>query len=92
MVIHVNVLHLSFSPAPAPPAHCYVIAENKVHYTYSHLWSSKVISGWLVERQQTVVVWRFVWIVYGELSVMTSGQLLMPMWLADSLGTLDQVS
>lgn len=41
MVIHVNVLHLSFSPAPAPPAHCYVIAENKVHYTYSHLWSSK---------------------------------------------------
>ena len=29
--------------------------------------------------------------MYGELSVMTSGPLLMPMWLVDSWVTLEQV-
>ena len=50
-----------------------------------------VTSGWLVGQHQTEVVWRCVWTVYGELSVMTSGPPLMPMWLVDSWVTLEQV-
>ena len=51
-----------------------------------------VTSGWLVGRHQTEVVWKCASMVCGELSVMTSGQLLMPMWLADSWVILEQVS
>ena len=51
-----------------------------------------VTSGWLVVQHQTEVVWRCAGMVCGVLSVMTSGLILMPMWLADSWVTLEPVS
>ena len=51
-----------------------------------------VISGWLVGQQQTKVVWRSARMVCGELSVMTSGQMLMPTSFAVSWVTLEPVS
>ena len=50
-----------------------------------------VTSGWLVEQHQIEVVWRSARTGRGEPSVMTYGPPLMPMWLADSWVTLEQV-
>ena len=58
----------------------------------SHLQLAVLVkSGWLVEQHQTEVVWRSAGTGCGEPSVMTSGPLLMPPWLADSWVTLEHV-
>ena len=51
-----------------------------------------VTSGWLVGQQRTEVELRSAEMVCGGLSVMTSGPILMPVWLANSLATLEAVS
>ena len=51
-----------------------------------------VTSGWLVGQLHTEVELRSAEMVCGGLSVMTSGQILMPVWLADIWATLEAVS
>ena len=51
-----------------------------------------VTSGWLVGQQHIEVELRAAEMVCGGLSVMTSGRILMPVWLADSWVTLEAVS
>lgn len=50
-----------------------------------------MISGWLVALLPMRDEWKFVWTTHGAQCVMTFGELLMPMWSADSWVSLHQV-
>ena len=43
-----------------------------------------VLSGWLEAMMPSVAAWKSARVRTGELSAMTFGTILMPLWLADS--------